>query len=526
MLENNHSLESIGSMPQTSLVLSALFCASVAFASAQKPNILFITMDDMNWDSMGSYGSPVEDITPHMDSLAAQGMRFHHAFVQSSTCAPSRNVLHTGRYPHVSGMHGFYSVKFPHNTVPEYLREAGYFTGVVQKVPDSTPTNDFDRYWHYHKSLPTQRGSTPVEYAKAFEAMVTGAKVEGKPFYAVINVIDPHLPFYNGPMMREQSDIWDQTSPSRVYSPDEVPVPGFLHGHPAFAQEVADYYSTVRRGDDCVGAVLDVLRQHGLEDDTIIIFLSDHGMSMPFAKSTLYPAGVRTPWIVVWPGVAEPGYLDAEHMISAIDYMPTILDIIGAPVSEELEGRSIVPLIRGEQQADRNRVFVQLNENPNATVRPIRGIYTRDFVYIFNPWSNGDRIATMEARWYRSWQTMKELAGRDPLFAERFDFLKYRTTEELYAYSVDPDALNNLIDNPHYRAIADQLRGEMESWMDRTDDYVLPAFLDRENSEALEAFFQHHQAIAHERAKDTEWKRTNNHHGSTAGHSKYYDPNQ
>ncbi len=513
-------------MRQKGFTLSALLLTSLAFASPEKPNILFITMDDMNWDSMGSYGSAVDDITPHMDSLAAMGVRFHHAFIQSPTCTPSRNVLHTGRYPHVSGMQGFYSVLFPHNTVPEYLREAGYFTGVVQKVPDSTPTNDFDRYWHYHESLPTQRASTPAEYARAFETMVTQAQSKEKPFYAAINVVDPHLPFYNGPTMREQPDIWDQTSPSRVYTSEEVPVPGFLHGHPAFAQEVADYYSTVRRGDDCVGAVLDVLRQQGLEENTVIIFLSDHGLSMPFAKSTLYPAGVRTPWIVVWPGVAEPGYLDTDHMISAIDFMPTILDIIGVPVPEALEGRSIVPLIRGEKQTDRDRVFVQLNENPNATVRPSRGIYTRDFVYIFNPWSNGERIATMEARWYRSWQTMQTLAEQKALFAERFDFLKYRTPEELYAYTVDPDALNNLIDNPHYQTIANQLREEMVSWMERTGDYVLPAMLERENSEALEAFMQRKQALAHERAKDTEWKRSHNHLGSTEGHSKYYDPKQ
>ncbi|MCC5834224.1 MAG: sulfatase [Opitutales bacterium] len=513
-------------MPQNCLLLLLFLCASAAIASAQKPNILFITMDDMSWDSMGSYGSAVDGISPHMDSLAARGMRFHHAFIQSPTCTPSRNVINTGRYPHVSGMQGFYSVNFPHNTVPQYLREAGYFTGIVQKVPDATPTNDFDRYWDYHKIIPTQRARTPKEYANAFESMVTGARDKGKPFYAMVNMDDPHLPFFNGPKTHEEKDIWDQTPPSRIYSPEEVPVPGFLHKNPAFAEEVADYYSTVRRGDDSVGAVLDVLRRHGLEDDTIIIFLSDHGISMPFAKSSLYPAGVRTPWIVVWPDVTEPGYLDTEHMISAIDFMPTILDITGLQIPEELEGRSIVPLLKGEKQADRDRVFVQLDENPNATVRPIRGIYTRDFLYIFTPWSNGERVATMEARWYRSWATMAQLAEQGSVFEERFKFLKYRTTEELYAYSTDPYALNNLIDNPHYEKLADQLRGEMEAWMVRTGDYLLPALRDRKCSETLEALHQKWQAIAFERAKDTEWKRARNHHGSTEGNTKYFDPNE
>jgi N-sulfoglucosamine sulfohydrolase len=506
-----------------------LFIASCAllgssWAAAGHPNILFITMDDMNWDSTGCYGSPVEDITPHIDSLAEQGMRFQHAFIQSPICTPSRNVLYTGCYPHVSGVQGFYSVEFPRHTVPEYLREAGYYTGAVQKLPDSTPTNDYPRYWDYHKAMPGPEARTPAEYAGAFADMVKGAKEAGKPFYAAINIVDPHLPFYGGPKTLEEPDQWDQTPPSRVYEADEVPVPGFLHEHPAFAEEMADYYSTVRRGDDCVGAVLEVLRQHRLEDKTIVMLLSDHGMSMPFAKSHLYPAGVRTPWIVVWPGVANAGYLDTEHMISAIDYLPTILEIIGTEAPEDLEGRSIVPLIEGQAQTGRDRVFVQLNENPNADIRPIRGIYTRDFVYIFNPWSNGERVATMEARWYRSWGTMAQLAREDERFAERFALLKHRVPEELYAYSIDPNALNNLIDNPHYAGIRDQLRNELEAWMKRTGDYVLPALQHREDPEALEDFFEREQEKALERAVDTEWKRWRNRVGPTAGHTGLYDP--
>jgi len=493
-------------------------------AASSSPNILFIVMDDMGWDTVGCYGSPVEDISPHIDALAQEGMRFQHAFVQSPICTPSRNVLYTGRYPHVSGMEGFFSVEFPSNTVPEYLREAGYFTGIVQKVPDSTPTNDYSRYWDYYRSMPGNIGRTPAEYANSFSSIIEGAHKSGKPFYAAINVVDPHLPFYNGPKSMENKAMWDQTPPSRVYTADEVPVPGFLHGNPAFAQEVADYYSTLKRGDDCVGAVMEVLQKSGLKDSTIIILLSDHGMSMPFAKSHLYPAGVRTPWIVVWPGVAEPGHLDTEHMISAIDFMPTILEMIGTPVPEGLEGRSIVPLVQGEQQSGRDRVFVQLNENPNADARPIRGVYTRDHVYIFTPWSDGERVATMESRWYRSWGTMNQLAKRDPLFKERFDFLKYRTTEELYTYSVDPDALNNLIDNPSYASVAEGLRTELEAWMERTGDYVLPALRDREDADALDQHWSAWQAVADERAKDTEWKRHKNKAGLTKGHTRYYKP--
>lgn len=500
------------------------FTAS-AFAGlpgSQQPNILFITADDLNWDSVGVYGSPVENITPHIDSLATDGMRFQHAFVNSSACTPSRNVMQTGQYPHNSGVRGFYSVVFPEPTLPEVLRDAGYFTGIAQKVPDSTPTNDFGRYWNYYRKFPTERDRTPAAYGAAFEQIMSGADRANRPFYAVINITDPHLPFYGGPTTQEGN--WDQTPPSRIYGPEEVPIPGFLPQEAAFGQEVADYYNSVRRADDCVGAVLDALEARGLREETIIIFLSDHGMSFPFAKSNLYPDGVRTPWIVVWPGISEAGHVDNEHMISTIDLMPTVLEMAGIPAPDSLPGRTLVPLIHGESQSGRDRVFVELNENPNADVRPSRGIYTKDFVYIFSPWSDGERVALFESRWYRSYATFAALAKRNPEIRARFDFLMHRKVEELYKYTSDPHALNDLIDNPQYAGVLDDLRGELADWMERTDDYVLPAFASLEDPAALERFMAKEDAMALERSLDTEWKRWRNRSGTTGGDRDYYDP--
>jgi N-sulfoglucosamine sulfohydrolase len=507
--------------------LRTLLCIvplSLLTAEAKQPNILFLTMDDMNWDSIGSYGSPVEDISPHIDGLADTGMRFQHAFVNSPVCTPSRNVMQTGCYPHVSGVQGFYSVKFPHKTVPESLREAGYFTGIVQKLPDSTPTNNYRKYWDYHKGFPRPTSRTPAAYAEAFAAIADGAAKNDQPFYAVINVVDPHLPFYNGP--KTQNGDWDRTPPSRVYEPDEVPIPGFLPQDKAFAQEVADYYSTVRRGDDCIGLVMAELTKRDLQEDTIIIFLSDHGMSFPFAKSNLYPEGVRTPWIVVWPGVAEPGYLDTEHMISTIDFMPTVLDMAGLEIPEHLEGRSIVPLVKGEAQEGWDRVFVQFNENPNADIRPTRGIYTKDFVYIFTPWSNGERQALFESRWYRSYGTFFQLAKEDAAVNERFQFLMFRTHEELYHYTVDPFAKNNLFTNRHYAGVLEDLQSELLAWMERTNDYALPAFKVRADPEALEAWMLMEDDKALSRSEDTEWKRWRNRSGPTGQNSAYHDPSK
>lgn len=472
-----------------------------------RPNVLFLTMDDMNFDSIESYGLEIKGLTPNMDSLASLGKLFEYAYVQTPSCTPSRNVFHTGHYSHNSGVQGFFSVDFPQDTLPEALRKNGYYTGIILKVIDSTPTNQGDRYWDYVKNYPKGTARSPVSFRESFSQLIDGAKAAGKPFYANVNVKDPHLPFYRGAKTKEG---FDKTPPSRLLEQDEVTIPGFLPQHEAFREEVTDYYNTVRRGDDCVGEVLSVLKENGLQDNTLIIFISDHGMSFPFAKSNLYPNGVRTPWIMVWPGKIDPGAVDSENMVSSIDLMPTVLDATGTPAPGPLAGRSLIPLLKGEAQKDREHVFVEHNEGPGADPRPMRAIHTKEFVYIFNAWGTGDYHAIFESRWWRSYATFAQLAKRGPEVPkakERFDFLMYRTVEELYDVQKDPYALNNLIDDPQYAGVANELRAKLQTWMEDTNDYALEGFLVREDLEKLRTFMDKTIAESKNRSLRLEWKR-------------------
>ena len=483
------------------------FAAAAMAAEDSRPNILFLTMDDMNYDSMESYGLNIKGLTPHMDSLASLGKLFEYAYVQTPSCTPSRNVFHTGHYSHNSGVQGFFSVDFPQDTLPEALRKNGYFTGIILKVIDSTPTNDTDRYWDFVSNYPTDRARSPASFRESFSQLLEGAKAEGKPFYANVNVKDPHLPFYRGEKTKAK---FDKTPPSRILSKNEVSIPGFLPQHENFREEVTDYYNTVRRGDDCVGEVLRILSESGMQENTLIIFISDHGMSFPFAKSNLYPNGVRTPWIMVWPGKIEPGGVDSEHMVSAIDLMPTVLDATGTPAPGPLAGRSVLPLLNGESQEDRDHVFVEHNEGPGADPRPMRAVHTRNYVYIFNAWGTGDYHAIFESRGWRSYATFSQLAKRGPEMPkakERFDFLMYRTVEELYDVQKDPDALNNLIDDPQYSEVADELRAKLRTWMEETHDYALEGFLVRDDIEQLRIFMEKTVAESKDRSLRLEWKR-------------------
>ncbi|MBF0198431.1 MAG: sulfatase, partial [Planctomycetes bacterium] len=455
-------------------------------------------------DSMDSYGAKVPKVTPNMDSLAEAGMRFQHAYIQTPSCCPSRNVFQTGQHPHNSGMIGFFSVDYPQDTLPEALRKNGYFTGIVEKVIDSTPTNNTSKYWDYDDSFTKSTARTPETYRKSFVELLKQAEKSGKPFYAAVNVKDPHLPFFRGKLTKKG---FDKSPPSKIYKAKEVSVPGMLPDSKMFLQEVADYYSTLRRGDDTVGEVLSTLEQRGHRKNTIIVFISDHGMAFPFSKSNLYDQGVRTPWIVVWPGVVPAGAIDKKHMISAVDFMPTILEITKTPAPGPLGGKSILPLLKGEVQTERDAVFVQHNEGPTAMPRTMRAVHTKDYIYIFNAWGTGKHQSIFECRHYRSYKTFGKLAKDDAKIRKRKEFLDYRVVEELYDAKNDPFALNNLIEDPDYKNEAIALREKLEKWMEKTNDFALDGFLVRDDPAKLDKFLKKLTVIAQERTLRLEWKR-------------------
>lgn len=495
-------------------LLSLFFMLQPVVIAGEKLNILFLTVDDMNFNSIGIYGCPVDDITPNIDLLASEGLRFEWAYVQAPSCTPSRNVFHTGHYPHNSGVEGFFSVDFPQATLPEVLQMNGYFTGIIQKIIDSSPTNDIHKYWDYAKQFDIASARNPSSYYQAFDELLSKAAARGQPFYASVNIQDPHLPFFRGP---ETKSGFDRTPPSRIYRPEEVPIPLCIPQHEDFRQEVADYYSTVRRADDSVGKIINLLEKRGYRENTIIIFISDHGMSFPFIKSNLYHQGVRTPLIVTWPNEIEKGVIDSVHMVSAIDFFPTVLEITGIEAPGTLAGRSILPLLNGGNQQDRDVVFVEHNEGPTAEPRPMRAVHSKDYVYIFNPWGVGGYQAIMECRWYRSYATFSRLAQHDSQIRERFQFLNYRTVEELYDTRNDSYALNNLIDDPNYAKVANDLRTRLKIWMEETNDYALEGYQVRNDSTQLRAFMEKRVAISSGRTKKLEWKRNINFEGRPKG---------
>jgi N-sulfoglucosamine sulfohydrolase len=481
------------------LIYLTLTIVGITHANGEQPNILFITVDDMSCDSVGVFGSKLADTTPNIDRLARDGLRFQYAHVQVGNCMPGRNTMYSGLYNHNNRVEGFYQINEPHYPhLSDLLQGGGYFTAIFGKVAHSTP------YTPYAWSLILEvidgeklHAKDPRSYGLATRRGIQAGKDSGKPFYLNVNVSDPHKPFYG--LTNKQQLFDDPFKPSKFFTPEEVPIPGFLFEDPDVRLELAHYYMSVRRADDAVGEILRALDDSGQADNTVVMLISDHGMALPWAKTALYHHSTHTPWMVRWPGKISPDTIDSEHMISAVDLTPTLLDIAGISTKAKFDGRSFFPILEGKSQSGRNRVFKEYNENSGAGRHPMRGIQTKQFLYLFNPWSDGEnkfKTATTGTQTYRS---MVKRAETDPVMAERLRFFDHRVVEELYDVVKDPDCLNNLVNHPDYRNQVENFRSDLEKWMIDTNDHALEALQNRKNPQAMYGYVARSQKVANER---------------------------
>ncbi len=447
---------------------------------ARRPNVLFFTADDMNHDSLGVTGCKIPGITPNLDRLASQGMRFRHAHVSIAVCQPCREVLMTGRYPHRNGGKGFEPIRRDVPTLQESLRAAGYMNGIMAKVAHLAPRDKF--CWDVVVEARALRvGRDPAKFYEHARAFFAKAKDAGKPFFLMANSQDPHRPF-PGSLQEQQRRRKGRKKPSnfpdasRHYKPEEVGVPGFLPDIPDVRKEVAQYFGAVHRCDETVGQVLRALDESGMADDTLVMFLSDHGMAFPFAKTNCWFNSTRTPWIVRWPGRVKPGTVDAEHMISGVDFMPTILQAAGLPAVGGLDGQSFLPVLEGRRQAGRDVVYTFFFETAAKRKYPMRCVQTRRLGYIFNAWSDGKTVFKNESQSGLSFKAMQRAARTSEEVAARVKLFQYRVPEEFYDFEKDPDALENLIDDPKVKPEIDKLRKALLENMVKTKDPLLPVF--------------------------------------------------
>ncbi len=459
---------------KTKILLLLLALATLRDAPAAAPlNILFFTADDMNFDSSGVCGGPIKDLTPNIDRLAAEGLRFEYSYSTVAVCQPVRQIMQTGLYPHRNGSMGFFPIKPEVRTLNEQLRGAGYLISMFGKNRHHQPPEKFC------VDVATDAISRhPSRLADATRTFLRAAREQGRPFFHNVNCYDPHRPFIG---MKGQDDLAEGEAPSRRVSPDEVTsVPGFLEDTPGIRRELAGYYTNVRRLDDALGAVLRVLADEGFANSTLVVFYGgDHGMSFPFAKSNNYEQSSRGALLIRWPGVVEPGRVDRRHLVSTLDFAPTFLEAAGLPGLPGIDGRSFLPLLKGESMPGWDRVYTFYNAAFGNRWLPMRCVRTRERAFIWNAWSDGKRSYQSEGMAGLAWASMLAAATTNPVVRARTDFYRHRVPEEFYDLATDPFERSNLIGEPSRQPEIEAMRQDLLALLRRTGDPLAEAFAQR-----------------------------------------------
>lgn len=471
-----------------------------------RPNLLIVTVDDMSADSLGAFGSRLDGISPSLDAFARTAMRFEHAHVQVGNCMPGRNIMWSGMYAHRNGVEGFVqnrAADYP--VLCDLAKSAGYFTAIRGKVSHSTPYTPYawDAVLDQDPEGQKYHVKDPKSYGSSTRQGIRLAKELGKPFCLMVNISDPHKPFFK-PGTRDGKRI-DPFVPSRIFAQNEVPVPGFLFDDATVREELALYYSSVRRADDAFHEIKKALAESGEEENTILFFCSDHGMPLPFAKTQLYHHSTKTPLMIRWPGVTTPGYIDREHVVSSIDFLPTLLEMMKCqhPHPQHLQGRSFAPVLRGEKQGERDYVVLQYNENSGGSRHPMRGIHTRKHLYLFNPWSDGQRKFATATTGTETYRRMKVLADQDAAINRRLQLFDHRELEEFYCTEKDPDCLENLIGHTEYQKQINDLRNTLGNALNVLGDPVASLISEEIQHDVVEAFM----VVEDKRAKERQIQR-------------------
>lgn len=446
----------------------------------RRMNVLLITVDDMGYNTPASFGGHFGDVTPNIDRLASEGMRFLNAYVALSICAASRQSMMTGRYPHNGGFRWFEPVADNVPLLTEVLSRHGYLNACIGKANHLQPQARYRWEVHYDL-LELKGGRDPATYYTLCRDFIEDAQRRDKPFFLMANTHDPHRPFHgDDDDLRERMENLGGifAEPSKVWQESDLPEDPlvFLPPVPEVLKQTAQYLSSCRRADDAVGEILRALDDTGNRDNTVVILLSDNGMPFPFAKAQTYYNSLRTPFIVRWPGLISENTVDDVTILSTNDLMPTILEITGIEHPGPFDGRSIVRSFQGEVMTDKDAMVGVLYhsypvaEGPrpdNTRQYQTRSHFHDGFMYIYNHWSDGVKMNVLKSI-PAILNSMREHG-----FGERADFFRYRAKEELYDLRSDPNALHNLAYDPQFSEIMQDRRERLMQWMLNYNDIDL-----------------------------------------------------
>ena len=482
------------------VVAPLLAMAAVLPAIAAPRNVILIVTDDQS-QTLGCYGDTAAQ-TPHLDALAADGAMYRNAFATTASCSASRSVILTGLHNHANGQYGhthhFHKFQSYDNIVslPRYLEAAGYRTARCGKYHVAP-----EEVYQFGTAI---RGNTRNPYQMADQCHDFLTAESDQPFFLYFCTSDPHR---GGGFARELDhgpDRFGNPAPGRhypgidevIYDPADVVVPGFLPDTPACRAELAQYYQSQARIDQGVGHLFDMLKEAGLWEDTLIIYIADHGMAFPGAKTTVYDGGLRAPLLVRDPYTETRG-TEPDAMVSWIDLTPTILDFAGALDDEgavrsdvlesigiervtgqrtgdvgpgSMHGRSFMPTLSQTETIGWDQIGASHTFHEIQMYYPMRVIQGRQYKLIWNiAWPLPFPFAS--DLWAApTWQRQLELGNDAPYGQRTVGEYVQRPEFELFDLEADPFEGNNLAQDPAYAEVLAEMKECLRTEQRRTND--------------------------------------------------------
>ncbi|WP_207592269.1 sulfatase-like hydrolase/transferase [Halomontanus rarus] len=430
----------------------------MASNESDRPNVVMIHPHNLG-QHVGCYGWDVE--TPNVDAIADEGVRFENYFCTASHCSPARGSLWTGRYPHNNGLIGLahlgWELHEDERTLVMDLNDAGYSTHLfgLQHISSDPERAGFQ---HVNGSVHEFSVDEPAdEVAESVESFLHDVDDDDRPFFASVGFSEVH----REPLVERCLDCgwtFDLPGYDSADPEDVTPLP-YLPDRPGVREDLAHFQGMIDAIDEAVGRVDDALAATGLEDETLLIFTTDHGIGFPRSMGTCYDPGVETALLMRWPDRFEPGTVH-EELLSAVDFRPTVLELLGENPPSDVDGRSFEPLLTDGAYEPRERIFLEFTwhskYNPMRAVRTERYKYVRNFgdlpkVYIPAPLFSSAAGEEVRAEFYGS----------------------QRQREELYDLEADPHEQENLAEDPSCTERLASLRTAVDEWMKDTDDRLL-----------------------------------------------------
>jgi arylsulfatase A-like enzyme len=449
-------------------------------ASGERPNILYIMADDHASHAIGAYGSRINQ-TPNLDRIAKDGMRFDNCFCTNSICTPSRGVILTGQYSHITGVKTLADGLDPaRQNVAKLLQGAGYQTGFVGKWHLKYDPSGFD-YWImlpgqgvYHNPVMIEMGKKKQlqGYATDLIADYSLDYLKGRrkdePFFLMCHHKAPHRPWepdarhanmYEGETVPEPSNLFDHyehRSKAAANATNKVgenmnkqdlkrDIPPDLKGDAlrkwAYQYYIKDYLRCIASVDDNVGRMLDYLDSEGLSKNTIVIYTSDQGFFLGdhgyFDKRFMYEESLRMPFLIRYPEVIRPGSVNKD-MVLNLDFAETFLDYAGAKIPGDMQGRSFRPILEGRRPKDWRK-----------------SMYYRYWMHMADhgiPAHYGVRTDRYKLIYYYG-RALGSAGAIDKDTAPEW---------ELFDTVKDPHEMYNLYDDPKHQGIVKKLKAELD----------------------------------------------------------------